>query len=67
MSADIQNRSATIYEFPAGGRSAAKGAGSREETKRMAALAAMTTCEAAFGAGWYHDAAIRDSDKPGKH
>lgn len=66
MSTDIQGGSAQIYEFPVGGRARLHGS-KREEAKRTALQASLVACDAAFGSGWYHDAAIHDADKTGKH
>ena len=54
--------SATIYQFPTGGR-AALGGRRYEETNTAADLASSRVNEAACSGSWYHQAAI-DESKP---
>ncbi len=60
MTTSRNHGSATIYQFPAGGRSAL-GGHRYEETKAAADLAPTPVSEAASGSGWYHEAAIQES------
>jgi Protein of unknown function (DUF2735) len=62
MSANLNQGSAQIYQFPAGGRAAL--GGRRYEDRRQADLAASPVAEAAdCSDSWYHQEAIRE-DKP---
>jgi hypothetical protein len=57
MTTDVQRTSATIYQFPAGGRRGRGGPQPKPEPEvRMPDAVA-----SALGAAWYHDAAIQDS------
>jgi hypothetical protein len=61
MKTDVQQTSATIYQFPVGGRRARGGQQPKPEVEvRMPDAVAN-----ALGAGWYHDAAIQDSTSAG--
>jgi hypothetical protein len=51
MTTNVQNRSATIHQFPARGRFAS-GAGNQVTEPAKAAAPVV------FGSGWYHDEAI---------
>ena len=64
MNTVLDHGSAKIYQFPAGGRSAA-GTRRLEEIKIAAELASSRVSEAACGSAWYHEAAIEES-KPGR-
>lgn len=48
---DVQNGSATIYQFPPRGRFA-------QPARSEAELKAIEAPSIAFGSGWYHDEAI---------
>jgi hypothetical protein len=61
MNTSLNHGSAKIYQFPAGGRSAAGGR-RHEETKSAIDLASSRISEAACGDGWYHEAAIQESN-----
>jgi hypothetical protein len=60
MTTDVPQRTATIYQFPVGGRRAV--ATQRNESKPVVDV---TPTVAASGA-WYHDAAIQDSKRAGE-
>jgi hypothetical protein len=64
MSTSLNQGSAKIYQFPAGGR-AALGGRRYEESKADTDFAAQRVNEAACSDSWYHEAAIQDS-KPGR-
>jgi hypothetical protein len=53
--------SATIYQFPVGGRAAVSG--QRNETKPAAASAPRIV----YGNSWYHEEAIQDAEKARKN
>jgi hypothetical protein len=60
MNGSLNQGSATVYQFPVGGRSAV--AGRRyEETKSTADLDSSRVNEVAVGDAWYHAAAIQES------
>lgn len=62
MNTSLNHGSATIYQFPVGGRSVV-GARRYDETKTAAELdlASLHVSEAACGDSWYHEAAIQES------
>ncbi len=60
MNTSLNQGSARIYQFPAGGRSALGGR-RFEEAKTVTDLASSRASEVAVGGAWYHDAAIQDS------
>jgi hypothetical protein len=61
MNASLNHGSARIYQFPAGGRAAL--GGRRYEESKSAAEPGPTPVDAvACGSGWYHEAAIQDSE-----
>ena len=60
MNPSLNQRSATIYQFPAGGR-AALGGRSLEENKPVTDRTASRVNEAACSDSWYHEAAIQES------
>jgi hypothetical protein len=62
MNTGLHQGSAKIYQFPLRGRLAL---GARlEETKSATEInAPRTVC----GSGWYHEAAIQDSERTGEH
>ena len=61
MNNSLNQGSARIYQFPAGGR-AALGGRKHDETKPVAGQGLSRVSEAAFGGGWYHEAAIQESE-----
>lgn len=56
---------ATIYQFPKGGRAAL--ANRRDEAKRVAEFAQARIAKVAVGDCWYHEEAIREADRPHKN
>ena len=63
MDTSLNHGSATIYQFPVGGRSAL--AGHRyDQVKTAADLASSRVSETVYGGSWYHEAAIQESSKP---
>ncbi|RVU13965.1 DUF2735 domain-containing protein [Methylobacterium oryzihabitans] len=60
MSTSTQRHTAKIYQFPVRGTAAARAAG------KAVAAPAQTYADAAFGSGWYHEAAIQDAVRAGK-
>jgi hypothetical protein len=60
MNSSLNNGSARIYQFPAGGR-AALGGGRHEETKSATVQDSTRVNEAACSGSWYHEAAIQES------
>ena len=63
MNTSLNHGSAKIYQFPAGGR-AALGARRHVESSPPVDQGSSQVSAAAFGGGWYHEAAIQES-KPG--
>ncbi len=66
MNTSLNHGSATIYQFPAGGR-AALGGRRHEAVKTATDLASSRVSEAACGGSWYHEAAIQESKLEGGH
>jgi Protein of unknown function (DUF2735) len=64
MNPILNHGSATIYQFPSGGR-AALGARRNDETKSAVDQGSLRVHEAACGDSWYHEAAIQES-KPSR-
>jgi hypothetical protein len=60
MNTSLNHGSATIYQFPAGGR-AALGGRSYDEAKSAIEAGSSLVNEAACSGSWYHEAAIQDS------
>jgi hypothetical protein len=60
MNTSLNQGSARIYQFPAGGR-AALGASRREEAKAVLDPAAERVSLALCSGSWYHEAAIQES------
>jgi hypothetical protein len=58
-------QSAKIYQFPVRIRPTA--AGSREQAMIAGNVAAPRLARAAFGSGWYHDAAIQEAERPARN
>ena len=60
MNTSLNQGSAKIYQFPAGGR-AALGGRRYDETKSAVEPGSSGVNEAACSGSWYHEAAIQDS------
>ncbi len=60
-----QTGTATIYQFPKGGRAAL--ASHRDEAKHVVEFAQAHTAKVAAGDCWYHEEAIREADRPRKN
>jgi hypothetical protein len=60
MNSSMNQGSARIYQFPAGGR-AALGGRRYEETQAVTDIASPRVNEAACSGSWYHEAAIQES------
>jgi hypothetical protein len=60
MNPSLNNGSAKIYQFPAGGR-AALGRRRHDETEPAADQGSPLVNEAACSGSWYHEAAIQES------
>lgn len=66
MNTGLNHGSATIYQFPVGGRAAL--AGHRYgETKAVADLAASHVNASAVSGSWYHEAAIQEAKPVSEH
>jgi hypothetical protein len=61
MNSSLNHGSAKIYQFPAGGR-AALGARRHDESNPPVDQGSSQVSAAAFGGGWYHEAAIQESE-----
>jgi hypothetical protein len=66
MNTSLNQGSARIYQFPAGGRSGVN-ARRQGETQASAELASSRVSEVAVGGAWYHDAAIQESTPVREH
>jgi hypothetical protein len=68
MSTNLGRGSATIHQFPVGGRAAAGRFGAVRETGE-ASVARLYPAVAVveFGSGWYHQSAIETADPTRKH
>ncbi|WP_213774989.1 DUF2735 domain-containing protein [Bradyrhizobium sp. dw_78] len=66
MNTGLNQGSAKIYQFPAGGRSAL-GGHRYGETRTATDLAASRVVEADCSESWYHAAAIRESKPAWEH
>lgn len=51
----LDRPSATIYQFPVGGRAVLR---KRDDKTSGDHLASLDVCEAASGSGWYHEEAV---------
>jgi hypothetical protein len=60
MNTGLNHGSATIYQFPTGGR-AALGGRRYDDTKMANDLALSRVGEVAVGDAWYHEAAIQEA------
>ncbi len=66
MNTGLNHESATIYQFPVGGRAAL--AGHRYgETKAVTDLAASHVNASAVSGSWYHEAAIQEAKPVSEH
>jgi hypothetical protein len=59
MNTSLNQGSAKIYQFPAGGRAAL--GGRRYDEKVVTDLASARVSEVAVGGAWYHEAAIQEA------
>jgi Protein of unknown function (DUF2735) len=66
MNTSLNQGSARIYQFPAGGRSGVS-ARRQGETQAPVELASSPMTEVAVGDAWYHDAAIQESKPVREH
>jgi Protein of unknown function (DUF2735) len=66
MNSNVSQESARIYQFPAGGR-AALGGKRYGESKPVLDQASTRVNEAACADSWYHEAAIRESERVRDH
>lgn len=63
MTTSFHTGSATIYEFPV--RNSVTSRRAREGAKPVAEITDIRVarvCDAAFGSGWYHEAAIEEAE-----
>ena len=60
MTTNFSQESAKIYQFPARGRKTVDG---RRDEAPAVDLSALRVSAAAFGSGWYHEAAIQESKR----
>jgi hypothetical protein len=63
MNTNFYRESATIYEFPAGGRAAF---GSLRDASKPAAVTSLRVPKTVFGSGWYHEAAVQEAEQTRK-
>ncbi|MGB8604275.1 DUF2735 domain-containing protein [Bradyrhizobium sp.] len=61
MNSSLNQGTAKIYQFPAGGRSAFGGRRHDETKPATVEPGSSRVSEAACGSGWYHEAAIQES------
>jgi hypothetical protein len=61
MTTNIPRESAKIYKFPARVRNTIDSL--RDDSRPAADLASPRVSAAAFGSGWYHEAAIQESKR----
>ena len=61
MTTTFHRESAKIYQFPA--RGSVQASKRIERVKSVSELKPIHYAEATFGGGWYHEAAIRDSER----
>jgi Protein of unknown function (DUF2735) len=64
MNTSFSHGSATIYQFPAGGRDALRS--HRDSAAPSADLASLRVSEVGFGDAWYHAEAIREAERASK-
>ena len=60
-----QTGTATIYQFPKGGRAAL--ASRRDDDKHVVEFVQAHAAKVAVGDCWYHEEAIREADRPRKN
>ncbi|EWY39397.1 hypothetical protein N825_06795 [Skermanella stibiiresistens SB22] len=65
MTANFQRASAKIYQFPVKHRAVTSGY--LEEAKSDMDASSSRFADAAFGGGWYHDAAVQEEERTRKH
>lgn len=63
MNTSFNHGSATIYQFPAGGRDALR---SPRDSAKPADVSSPRVSEVGFGDAWYHAEAIRESERASK-
>ena len=66
MNTSLNHGFAKIFQFPAGGRSALGGRRYEATETTVTDSAASRVNEVASSSGWYHEAAIQESNKPGR-
>ena len=64
MNTNFYRESATIYEFPAGGRAAFGSL--RDASKPAADITSLCVPKTVFGSGWYHEAAVEEAERARK-
>jgi hypothetical protein len=64
MTASSYRESATIYQFPKGGRAAL--GGRRDEAKAVDNFAAPRIARVASGSAWYHEEAVQKAERARK-
>lgn len=62
MTASFHGGSAKIYHFPKGGRAGL--AAQRPQAKPAEDFAALAAARIISGDAWYHEAALKDGDRP---
>lgn len=65
MTSNLNRGSATIYQFPTGGRAGLSD--HRSAAEQAAEQAARNLPKIAFGSSWYHEAAVEEADRPRKN
>ena len=58
MRTSAQRETATIYQFPIGGRAGLAQQNQRNDTSVSAYLNSLGACQAPAGSGWYHEEAM---------
>jgi hypothetical protein len=66
MNTNLNQGSARIYQFPAGGR-AALGGRRYEETRAVTDFASPRVSQAVYSGSWYHEAAIEEAKLMDEH
>ncbi len=66
MNTNLNQGSARIYQFPAGGR-AALGGRRYEETRAATDFASSRVSQAVYSGSWYHEAAIEEAKLMDEH
>ena len=64
LTASAYRESATIYQFPKGGRAAL--GGRRDEANAAETLAVSRIARAASGGAWYHEEAVQQAERARK-